>query len=103
MSLDEKRFETHLNIVSPSFHSGDKWRVNDGGANFYVSINDQDFIERLLRDEVVLSASTTLKVLLHEVQYTDSKGILRKDSEIEKVIALVRPHEQMDLPILPES
>ena len=103
MSLDEKRFETHLNIVSPSFHSRDKWRVNDGGVNFYVSINDQDFIERLLRDEVVLSASTTLKVLLHEVQYTDSKGILRKDSEIEKVIALVRPHEQMDLPILPES
>jgi hypothetical protein len=98
MQLVDRRFDTHLNIVSPSFQGGDKWRVNDGGANFYVSISDQNFTEKLLRDEVVLSASTMLKVRLHEVQYTDPKGTLRKECDIEQVLAVIRPHEQLALP-----
>jgi len=98
MALEDNRFETHLNIVSPSFHAGDKWRVNDGGSNFFVSISDQSFIESLLRDEIVLSASTTLKVVVHEVKFTDSRGILRKESDIEKVLAIIRPHEQLGFP-----
>lgn len=101
--LEDKRFETHLNIVSPSFQSGDKWRVNDGAGNFFVSISDQSFIERVLRDEITFGASTTLKVLLHEMKYTDGKGVLRKDADIEKVIAVIRPHEQLELIAPPEA
>lgn len=99
MKLEDKRFETHLKLVSPSFQSGDKWRVNDGGGNFWCSVSDQDFIESVLRDEVHFTASTTLKVLMHEMKYTDSKGALRKESDIEKVLAVVMPHEQLELQI----
>jgi hypothetical protein len=96
-TLEDKHYVTHLNIVSPSFQSGDKWRVNDGGGNFFVAISDQNFIERVLKDEVVFGALTTLKVMLHEVKYTDEKGLLRKEAEIERVLAVIRPHEQLDL------
>ena len=103
--LEERRFETHLNIVSPSFHADDKWRVNDGGANFYVYIADPAFTERLLRDEVALTASTTLRVRMLEVQYKDSRGQLRKESEIEEVLGVLRQteHHQLDFSPLPST
>lgn len=88
--------ETWLNIVSPAFKDGDKWRVNDGGANYYVSLEDPDFLLKVLKNEVEFGASTRLKVRLRELQFTDSKGVLRKECVIEKVINVHKPDEQMD-------
>ncbi len=100
MQLDDTTITTYLNIVSPSFEAGYKWRVNDGASNFLVSILDQDFIDRVLRAEIIFTASTTLKVLLREIQTTDTKGVLQKERDVQKVLEIIRPHEQMDFTLI---
>ena len=36
--------DTRLMIVAPSFQEGNKWRVNDGSRNIYVSMRDPTFV-----------------------------------------------------------
>lgn len=103
VTLEDTRRTTHLHLVSPSFQDGNKWRVNDGGSNFFVSVDDQTFIEQVVRGEIEFSASTILKVVLREVQLTDAKGAIKKDCTVEKVIEVLRPYQQMELGISASS
>jgi hypothetical protein len=95
--LEDTTRITHLHLVAPSFQTGDKWRVNDGGSNFYVGIEDQAFIEKVLRGDVGFTATTILKVSLREVQFTDSKGQMKKECTIREVLEIRDPGEQMSL------
>lgn len=96
-TLDDNTRETWLNIVSATFKPGDKWRFNDGETNFYASVSDNDFIAKVIRNEVEFGAATKLKVLLREIQFTDTKGQLHKESEIKKVVEIRKPAEQLAL------
>lgn len=100
--LDDITRETWLNIVSPAFKDGDKWRVNDGGSNFFVSVKDPDFLLKVLKNEVEFGAATRLRVKLREIQYTDLKAMLHKDYEILKVIELKKPDSQLLLNVIEE-
>ena len=97
--LDDSTRETWLNIVSPAFKVGDKWRVNDGGSNFFASVDDADFLLRVLKNEVEFGAATRLRVVLREVQCTDCKGMLHKDYDILKVIEVKKPDTQLTLSV----
>jgi hypothetical protein len=100
--LDDNTRETWLNIVSPAFKDGDKWRVNDGGSNFFASVMDPDFLLKVLKNEVEFGAATRLRVTLREVQYTDHKGMLHKDYDILKVIEVKKPDTQLMLNVIEE-
>lgn len=100
--LDDNTRETWLNIVSPAFKDGDKWRVNDGGSNFFASVMDPDFLLKVLKNEVEFGAATRLRVKLREVQYTDHKAMLHKDYDILKVIEVKKPDTQLMLNVIEE-
>ena len=95
--LDDNTRETWLNIVAPAFKDGDKWRVNDGGSNFFASVIDPDFLLKVLKNEVEFGAATRLRVKLREIQYTDHKAMLHKDYDILKVIEVKKPDTQLML------
>lgn len=95
--LQDQETVVHLNLVSPSFQEGDKWRVSDGTSAFYAAINDCEFIKKMLRNEVEFGASTTLKVRLRTIQNQDSAGKLKSQCSIEEVLAVKKAPEQSDL------
>jgi hypothetical protein len=102
LELEDTTRTTHLHLVAPSFQGGDKWRVNDGGTNFYVTINDNSFIEKVMKGEVEFGASTILKVQLREVRYTDAKGQMKKECTILHVDDIIKPAEQLEF-VQPED
>lgn len=97
VELQDQTVEKHLNLISPSFREGDKWRVSDGISSFFAEIRDNEFIEKMLKGEVEFGASNTLRVKLRTVQSQDETGKLSSKAYIEKVIDVIKPPEQQRL------
>ena len=95
--LDDKTRETWLNVVSATFKEGDKWRFNDGGSNFYASVSDPDFLGLVAANRVEFGVATRLRVRLREVQSADAKGHLHKEIDVQKVLEIKKPDEQLRL------
>jgi hypothetical protein len=95
--LDEATRETWLNVVSATFKEGDKWRFNDGSTNFYASVSDPDFLKLVAANQLEFGAATRLRVRLHEIQSTDAKGQLHKEIDIQRVLDIKKPDEQLRL------
>ncbi|MGR9087302.1 MAG: hypothetical protein ACU841_09540 [Gammaproteobacteria bacterium] len=51
-----------LQIVSPTFTEGNKWRFSDGVSNFNADILDEEFIRRVQSSEEAFSKNDILKV-----------------------------------------
>ena len=71
-------------IVSPSFNSGNKWRVNDGARTLYVAIRDEAFERSVQVGEEVFRKGDILHVTLQTTQWVE-EGKLRAEYSIAKV------------------
>lgn len=67
--------ERVLQIISPSFKQGNKWRVSEGASTYYVSILDEEFWARVARGDVGFHASDFLRVVLRTKQSYDGAGL----------------------------
>ena len=85
-TLEDSEREMWLQIDSLSFKEGNKWRLTDGGEPFFASVEDIDFLNKIAKGEVSFSKADDLHCLIHERQSRTSKGQLRKDRTIIRVI-----------------
>ena len=68
-------------IVSPSFNSGNKWRVYDGARTLYVAIRDEAFERSVQVGEEAFRKGDTLHVTLQTTQWVED-GKLRAEYSI---------------------
>lgn len=81
--------ETRVVIVSPSFNTGNKWRVSDGGRTIHVTILDEVFEHSVQQGDEAFRKGDTLHVTLRTTQWFED-GKLSADYSIVKV----HRHEQ---------
>lgn len=88
--------EALLKIVSAQFAEGYLWRFTDGTNTFTASMEDQDFLNRLDRSEVVLSKNDTLRCEIEETQ-TLAGNKLKTDAKILEVKEHISGARQLKL------
>jgi hypothetical protein len=81
--------EALLEVISPSFESGLKWRVSDGRSRFVVDVQDETFIERIQAREVSFTKGDVLKVRLLTRNWRE-RGSLKSQNTIIKVLDILR-------------
>lgn len=91
------RYRRAFSIVSLSFKDGQKWRLNDGHGAKYVTMSDQDFVERVDRSDVRFAKGD---ILICEVIERSTKGPkgLKAEYEIVKVLEHQEAPKQPPLP-----
>jgi hypothetical protein len=88
---------TSLQIISPCFQEGNKWRFSDGSMTYHAQIADQRFIEQVMSGELVFGRGDILDVDLSEEQRLTAEG-LKTERTIEKVHGHRTPIRQYRLP-----
>jgi len=94
--LIENTVKMSLEIVSPTFKEGNKWKFNDGSDTFLASIRDQDFLDKVDRREVRFGKGDRLAVDILYKQLS-SAGKLKMEKEVIKVHSIEEATEQNDL------
>ena len=104
--LDEQHLaeflsEAHLQIVTLSFQEDNKWRFSRGTGDgpFYALIRDQEFLDRVNRNEVTFAKGDLLKVRLRTRETLSDKGVLKTEQEVDKVLQHISMARQLPLPI----
>ena len=97
--LDEpQRFETNISIVNLSFKEGNKWFINDGGESYYVTVEDNEFLEQINNSFIRFAKGDILKVKIRRQQYYNSDDRkLKSEHFIEKVIHHKTPDQTLKL------
>lgn len=100
--LGETVTEAYLQIVSLSFKKDNKWRFSRGESVFYATIEDEDFLARVHRNEIRFSKDDILKVRLRIIETLTEKGI---DTEhyVEEVMEHRSAARQLKLPMEEEN
>ena len=86
-----------LKVLRLSFVKGQMWYVSDGAASFYVSITDENFIERINNREHLFGTGTMLRVHLMGTTRMVN-GELKTDYRIDKVLNVLPGYTQPGLP-----
>ena len=94
-NLFVNRYRRAFSIVSLSFKDGQKWRLNDGHGAKYVTMSDEQFVDRVDRNEVRFAKGDILICDVIERSSRGPKG-LKAEYEIVKVI------EHQPAPIQPQ-
>lgn len=89
----------HLQIISPCFQEGNKWRFSDGSVSFYAEIRDKPFLNRVMSGETAFAKGDILEVEMTEAQALTAKG-LSTERFIEQVYGHRNPNRQYKLPII---
>lgn len=91
------RYRRAFSIVSLSFKDGQKWRLNDGHGAKYVAMSDEEFQDRVNRNEVRFAKGD---ILICEVIERSSRGPkgLKAEYEIVKVLEHEAAPTQPPLP-----
>ncbi len=98
--LQETVREVYVN-VEHLWLSGDenrKWKFKEGddGASWTALISDQEFLKKLIKGDVAITATDTLKVRVKQVQYNTGNGI-KSEYEILNVLEHIKGAQQMPL------
>lgn len=86
-------------IVSPNSVSfvGKQWHLNDGEVNFFASIEDQGFIERVKSGILRIGGNDAFKVLLRVEQQITPGGKLKTTRTVVQVLDIYRGGVQGEL------
>lgn len=74
-----------LEVISPVFREGNKWRFAQGGPPFWAGIEDEAFLERVARHGISFGRGDALKVRM-EIRTTRSGGELAFERRIVEVV-----------------
>lgn len=94
--LQDRVTEEIVEVVSPTFRDGNKWRFAQGDAPFYAAVLDKEFIRRVNRHEFTFGKGDALRVQLRS-RVTQTPDGLSADREITKVLEYLPPPKQGDL------
>lgn len=78
-----------LEVTSPSFAEGNKWRLSDGASIFWASVSDDNFLEQVRKHEVTFGRGDLLDCLVEFQQYRTETGGLSLDRNIVTVNRLI--------------
>src|SRR5699024_4975940 len=93
--LETTESEVYLQIINVAFEHG-KWRFSNGSNTFYASIEDENFIDAVKKNEQQFGSTDTLKVRLRTSQSLDKDGKLKSDFTILKVLDHVKGPKQLE-------
>jgi hypothetical protein len=96
--LDEREFDTTVQIVGVSFQEKNKWRFSDGMSVFHAEIIDAMFIALINNHEIAFAKDDILKVHILEKQKLTNTGI-KTERVIQKVLSHRSAAVQLSLPI----
>lgn len=91
--LTENHVSVWVQVESPYFKQGRKWRVLYNGQSIMVTVLDQDFISRVLRHEATFSTGDMLNCEL-TIKQILKDGMLSSSYELNKVKAHKAPPYQ---------
>lgn len=86
--LTDSASRTALELLSPNFVDGNKWRVSQGGDPFWVRMLDQDFLSHVDRGENVFMKGDFLVVDLRTRAYSTPDGLV-----VERDVLKVHDHK----------
>ena len=92
----ESTHRAAFSIISLAFKEDNKWRLNDGNNQISATINDEDFIRRVDRDQVSFSKGDILVCDVHVTQ-KEIKGTLKTEYVVERVVEHKRAARQLPL------
>lgn len=83
--IDTQEYEISLQIISPVFQEGNKWKFSDGTASFFAEVQDQDFVKRVQVNAEAFAKDDLLRVLMERKQFEIPNGI-RTQYYVKKVL-----------------
>lgn len=93
--LSDNTRHVSVRIENAAFKIGNKWRVNDGLASMWASLDDLGYIQKMLDGEERFGVGDRLVVLMRDRQLQSSDGYgITTDHSIQKVIE----HRHMPAP-----
>lgn len=95
--IDQKEYSENLQIVNISFQEDGKWKFFDGTSAFFAEILDQDFLDKIKRNEQYFAKDDILNVQLKRVQ-TLVDGTIKNSFTITKVLDHRSAAVQIKLP-----
>ncbi len=101
--LGSEDYVTTLQIVSPNFQEGNKWRFSDGSASFYARITDQKFLKAIDDRQCLFGKGDLVRVKIRDTKRVDANQTMASEKEIVQVLKLTQPTEQMPLPGVSEQ
>ena len=100
--INEDVTEKSFTIHSLSFREDNKWKLSDGTNTFWVTIKDEDFLNRVNENQEIFTKGDILKVKLRTKQWQTSEG-LKTEYEAEKILEHKSGAIQLKLPLKGKS
>lgn len=85
--LEEKTYTEKLQILNLPFQEDNKWRFTDGLNNFFSSMKDNDFLQKINNNEISFSKSDILEAEIHKRLWIDTEGKMKAEFQILKVLS----------------
>jgi len=79
--LQDQEREVFLTVVTISFTEGHKWKFSDGNVEFYATISDENFVNKVQQNKDGFFKDDLFRVKLREKQWISDSGI-KSDYEI---------------------
>lgn len=92
----ESTHRAAFSIISLAFKEDNKWRLNDGNNQISATIDDEDFINRVDRNQVSFSKGDILVCDVHVTQ-KEIQGALKTEYVVKKVVEHKRAARQFPL------
>ena len=96
--LEDQIYETHLQLISPVFQEGNKWRFTEGNGPFHAEIKDKIFVSKVQNSEISFSSGDILIVKIRKRQYLE-KGKIKSEYEVIKILEHRPAAKQIKLPL----
>ncbi len=84
-------FTTNIKIINLSFNEHNKWYVNDGESNYYVTVEDQDFLSAIESNKPFSKGDILRVKIRREQYYIKDENKLKTENFIESVVEHRQP------------
>ena len=84
--INEYESEMYLNLISPSFEDGNKWRFSTGSGKFYATIKDENFLNEINSGIKLFGKKDILKARVLVKQNETGDFQIKNEYEILEVI-----------------
>lgn len=97
--LGERYTDMTLQLVSPDFSKGNKWRVSDGDHTLYVTLEDEAFNQRVQAGEESFRKGDILRARVRRTEWETTAGQLKAEHAVEEIYEHRHAGQQLALDI----
>jgi hypothetical protein len=95
-TLSDQEIDVYLDVLSPTFVEGNKWKFGGLGQSFMAPILDFDFMQKVAQHEETFGSGDQLHVRLQIVQKRDPMtSKIRTERRVVKVFERIEAPEQL--------